>query len=458
VRILMPGYPSAMDHTVGKRKLATLAGLPTVGSVDLIAGRTPDSDLPILLVDSPALYGRAGLYQGADGRDWPDNAIRFGVLAHVAARVGVGTDISWRPHIVHMHDWHLSFAAALLAHARRQRPATVLTIHNIAFQGLFSSDILPAIGASPRWFTPDGIEFYGGVSYLKAGIRFADHVTTVSPSYAREILTPEFGCGLDGLLRTRASVLIGILNGIDQDRWDPRRNADPSERYDAADLSGKERSKAALQRRFGLESAPGKPLIAFISRLTEQKMADLLFDAVPAVAAQDAQLVVLGQGQRWIEDGLRALSQTHGGQIAVDIGYDDEKARAVLAGADLLLAPARFEPCGLIQMYAMRYGALPVVRRVGGLADTVTDIRARNFVGAAEGTGFVFERANAHALCETIARACHVYRAPLLWRRLQARAMGQDFGWRTSAARYVELYGSAVPAFRDVPRSRISSG
>lgn len=458
VRVLMPGYPSALDRIVGKRRFMRLARLPTVGAVDLIAGRTPDSDLPVLLVDCPSLYGRTGLYQDADGRDWPDNAIRFGVLAHVAARLGLGADASWQPHVVHMHDWHLGLTAALLAHTPGQRPATVMTIHNMAFQGLFPAEILPVIGASPRWFTPDGIEFYGKVSYLKAGIRFGDHVTTVSPSYAREILTPEFGCGLDGLLRSRASRLLGLLNGIDQDRWDPRGGADEATRYDAADLSGKLRSKIALQQRLGLEPDAETPLIAFVSRLTEQKMADLLLEAVPAVMAQDAQLIILGQGQRSIEDGLRGLPDSYKGRIAVHIGYSDDQARSVLAGADLLLAPARFEPCGLIQMYAMRYGTLPIVRRVGGLADTVTDTRGSAF-DADVGTGFVFERPTARDLCEAIARACRLYRAPLLWRRLQTRAMAQDFSWRRSAARYAELYRSVAPAFRSEGRSlRIRSG
>ena len=446
VRVLMPGYPQALDRTVGKRRLMTVARLPTVGAVDLIAGRTPDSNLPVLLVDCPALYARSGLYQDASGQDWPDNAIRFGVLSHVAARLGLGADSSWQPHVVHMHDWHLGFAAALLAHAPGQRPATVFTIHNMAFQGLFSPDILPAIGASSRWFTPDGIEFYGNVSFLKAGMRFADRVTTVSPSYAREILTPEFGCGLDGLLRSRASGLVGILNGIDQDRWNPSSASDADMRYDTADLSGKARSKTALQKRFGLTSAPQGPLIAFVSRLTEQKMADLLLEVAPTAIAQDAQLVIVGQGQRSIEDGLRALPDRYKGHIAVHVGYHDDLARSVLAGADLLLSPARFEPCGLIQMYAMRYGTLPIVRRVGGLADTVIDTPTGNLRDADEGTGFVFERPTAQDLSDTIVRACRLYRAPQPWHRLRARAMAQDFSWRRSAEQYVELYRSVSRA------------
>jgi starch synthase len=442
VRLVMPGYREALDRARSKRPPVPLGDILGLGEVGLIAALTPDTGLPLWLVDCPALYCReGGPYLDAEGRDWPDNAMRFAVFSHAVARIALGAaGIDWTPHVVHVNDWHLGLVPALLAARSAPRPASVLTLHNLAFQGVFPPEIFPHLGLPDGWFTADDIEFYGQVSFVKAGIRFADRLTTVSPRYACEILTPEFGCGLDGLLRTRANDLVGILNGIDDRRWTPEDPDQVPYPYNAHDLSGKRRCKAALRCELGLGADGDTPLIAYVSRLTEQKMADLLPVIGPAIAKEGAQLAVCGEGDRGIEEALAGLGARYPRSVAVRIGYREKLARRLLAGADILAAPARFEPCGLIQMYAMRFGTLPVVREVGGLADTVVGCR----VAERGPTGFVFRKPTARDFAGAIERACRLYRDPAQWKAMQARAMQQDFGWRRSAERYAALYAGLI--------------
>jgi starch synthase len=448
VRLLLPGYPRAYTRIEKPRIVAKLDPMLGIADATLVSGMFPDTGLPVWLIDSPTLFRReGGLYQDDEGRDWPDNALRFAFLSHVAARLAMGrTRIAWKPDVVHANDWHTGLLPLLLAQEKAPRPSSVFTTHNMAFQGNFPRETLPAIEVPEAFFASGAIEFYGQVSFLKAGLNFADRVTTVSPTYAREILTPAFGCGMDGVLKARADSFTGILNGIDDALWDPAGDPNLPQTYRAIDISGKRVCKTTLQHELGLPVNPDIPLIGFVSRLTQQKMADVILDALPWIAEQEAQVALVGEGDPVLEAAFREVQARHGEHVAVTIGYDEPLAHRLQAGCDLLLAPARFEPCGLTQLYALRYGTLPVVRRTGGLADTVVDATA-DTVAERTATGFVFEDAGIKGLTSAIDRALALYREPLTWRRLQLHAMAQDFSWNASAAKYADLYHavSGVP-------------
>jgi starch synthase len=446
IQLVMPGYTEALDRAEAKQTAIPITGIPGVQDAAVIPARVPGSGLPIWLLDCPSLYRRdGGVYLDRDGRDWPDNAVRFATFAHAVTRLALGLAAeNARIDVVHANDWHLGLVPALLAAEGGIRPPSVLTIHNLAFQGVFPAEVFPRLGLPPHWFTPDTLEFYGKVSMLKAGIRFADRLTTVSPSYAQEILTPEFGCGLDGFLRARADHLVGILNGIDYGLWAPDDSTVVPFPYDSKNLTGKRRCKAALQTELGLAPNSDAPVIAAISRLTEQKMADVLPEVMPPLAAQGAQFVVCGEGDAAIEQSLKTLEARYPQSVAVRIGYEEPLARRILSGADILAAPSRFEPCGLTQMYAMRYGTVPIVRNVGGLSDTVVGHEPGTV--SAKTTGFMFDEPTAGSLTEAIERACRHFRKPIAWRAMQVRAMKQDFRWARSAQRYLDLYRELVPA------------
>lgn len=436
VRILMPGYPGAIGQLVKPRIEAHLGPQMGVCNAALISGQLPGSDVPVWLAHAPSLYSRAGgLYQNGEGQDWPDNAQRFAFLARVAAEVATRRLTSWQPDVVHANDWHAGLVPLFLSQKPGPRPATVFTIHNLAFQGNFPGDVLPTIGVPEHVLAEDGIEFYGQVSYLKAGIRYSDKVTTVSPTYAREILLPGHGCGFDGLLRKRGRDFCGILNGIDMDAWNPATDAHLSHRFSIRDISGKRLCKADLKSELGLDCDSSAPVIGFVSRLAHQKMADIICDSVPAMVAAGAQFALVGEGDPAFEAAFKALEYRYPGKVAAHIGYRDALAHRLQAGSDILLAPARFEPCGLTQLYALRYGTVPIVRRTGGLADTVVDMETDR--GA---TGFVFENPDIAGLLGAVERALAVYKEPLAWRRLQLKGMAEDFGWDASATRYGALY------------------
>lgn len=445
VRLMIPAYPQALDVALNKRVVAEFHDLIGEGGCRLIAGTMPDSGLPVLLFDAPALFGRAGgLYQDGDGRDWLDNHRRFAVFSHAAARVAAGHIAGWQPDVVHANDWHTGLLPALLHQQGPQRPRSVFTIHNLAFQGNFPLQVFPELGLPPEVGTPEGIEFYGQLSFMKSGIRYADRLTTVSPTYASEILTPEHGCGLEGLLRSRAADLTGILNGVDYDIWCPSKDAELPQQYTADELAGKKACKAALQQELGLPQAPDAPLMIFVNRLTHQKMADVVLEGLPAALASGAQVVVHGNGERRFEGGFRDMAAQYPQQMAARIGYTESLAHRLNAAADISLTPSRFEPCGLTTMYAMRYGAMPLTRPVGGLADTVQDAGHHRMDGA-EGTGFMFEQANAGELATCMRRAMDWYRSEDAWRPLQHRAMKRDFGWERSAQRYLAVYDELTP-------------
>ena len=462
VRLLLPGYPRAYTRIERPRIVAKLDPMLGIADATLVSGKLPDTDLPVWLIDSPTLFRRnGGLYQDEDGRDWPDNALRFAFLAHVGAKLAMGqTRIAWKPDIVHANDWHAGLLPLLLAHQKRPRPSTVFTTHNMAFQGNFPADVLPFIGIPEDCFSTAGVEFYKQVSFLKAGLSYGDRVTTVSPTYAKEILTPALGCGMDGVLRARGDNFSGILNGIDDRLWDPATDPYLPQVYRASDISGKRVCKTALQHEFGLPIRPDTPLIGFVSRLTQQKMADVILAAVPWIAEQEAQMALVGEGDPALEAAFTQAQARHGDNLAANIGYDEPLAHRLQAGCDILLAPARFEPCGLTQLYALRYGTLPVVRRTGGLADTVVDTTAET-IGDRTATGFVFEDAGMPGLVSAVGRALALYREPLTWRRLQLHAMAQDFSWDASAAQYAALYNEVsgvprMPVAEETPVEKVS--
>lgn len=446
VRLLMPAYPAALEAAVAMRTehdLGEVLGEPA----RLLRARMPDSDLPVWLVDSPGLFRRGGdPYQDEQGRDWPDNAWRFGVFAHVAARLALGrTPVEWQPDIVHCHDWHTGLVPLLLRHGGQARPRSLFTVHNAAFHGSCALDTADALQLPLEVKGMGGAEFHGQLSFLKAGVRYADRLTTVSPTYARELQTTEFGMGLDGLFRARANDLAGIMNGIDDEAWNPAFDPELAQRYSPEDRGGKDACKSDLQQRLGLRIDPRAPLTIFASRVTQQKMADTLLHSLPAMMARHPrmQFALLGRGDRELEQGFTALAAAFPGRASVRIGYAEACARRLHAGADLLLHGARFEPCGLVQQYALRYGTLPVVRRVGGLADSVIDAREHD---PRRPNGFVFDEACPTHFEAAVERSVDTYeQRPDQWRALQDTAMSADWSWNRAADAYLEVYKAAVP-------------
>lgn len=446
VRLCLPGFPAFLD-AFSISDAVRLATPFATERVRIAHTYLPGSRVGAYLVDHPAFYDRpGGPYGGPDGRDWPDNYRRFGLLGWVAAALGQGADPNWRPDIVHAHDWHAGLAPAYLkAQSAPAAPASVMTVHNLAYPGYFPAGVFPELSLPGAVFGIDGVEFYGGVSFLKAGLAYADRLTTVSPTYAEEIKTAEFGAGLDGFLRQRAGVLSGILNGVDPLVWDPSTDPALPAPYGIDDADkGKAAAKAALRKRLYLTESDG-PVFGVVSRLTPQKGLDLLLGAVPDLAGGGGQLALLGSGDPDLETGFVAAARAHHGNVGVEIGYDEALARLIIAGSDVMVVPSRFEPCGLTQLYALRYGTLPLVRRTGGLADTVADATAGRLRDRTA-TGFAFDAASPGALVAALARACALYADRRCWRQMIRTAMTQDFSWAQSARQYVALYRELVPA------------
>jgi starch synthase len=428
------------------RAIADFGAAFGAGRVTVERSAMPDSEVPAYVLDAPQLYDRPGSpYGGPDGTDWPDNHRRFGLLGWAAARFADGAaDGGWRPDIVHAHDWHAGLAPAYLAARGGYRAASVFTVHNLAYQGLFPADRFAELALPPGFFAMDGVEFHGQLSFMKAGLFYADRLTTVSPTYATEIQQPEQGCGLEGMLASRRGALSGILNGVDYRIWDPVVDPLLTAPYGPADLAGKAVDKAALQQAVGLAPRPDALLFGVVSRLTAQKGLDLVLGALAEIVGAGGQLVLLGTGDAQLEEAFVAFAASHPTEVAVKIGYDEAFAHRIFGGADIILVPSRFEPCGLTQLYGLRYGTLPLVRRVGGLADTVVDADDAA-LAAGTATGFAFRDATAAALLEAAGRAFALHRRPAVWTRLQRQAMSRDFGWPAAAARYLELYRQLRP-------------
>jgi len=443
VRSLVPGYPALLRQLEKPgvvHRYADLFGGPA-RLVDAQAGK-----LRLFVLDAPHLYDRPGNpYTNSEGKDWPDNAQRFAALARAGADIGLGALPGFAPDVVHAHDWQAGLTAAYLHYAGKPRPATLATVHNLAFQGQFDRSLLATLGLPPASFALDGVEYYGTIGYLKAALQLSDRITTVSPTYAHEIMQAEAGMGLDGLLRKRRAVVSGILNGIDTQVWNPARDEHLAARYDARVLRLRARDKAALQQRMDLDIDANLPLFGVISRLSWQKGLDLLIDALPTLLAH-GQLAVLGSGDAALEEKYTRAAESNHGRVGCVLGYDEELAHQIQAGADVLLVPSRFEPCGLTQLCALRYGAVPLVARVGGLNDTVIDANEMA-LDAGVATGFQFAPIDTPALEGAIVRAASAFRDKQAWSRLQLNGMRADVSWEQPARRYAQLY-------RDMPAAR----
>ena len=456
IRLLLPGYRDLLRQLEQVRILGWLEvrGAEGLVSVRILETRHPDFAFPLWVADCPALFDREGNpYVTSSGQDWPDNAERFAVFARVAAQLGVDAlEQNWQPEVVHANDWQTGLVAAFL-YELPERPKTIFTIHNLAYGGYFSHSDFVRLQLPSHWWSSEGVEFHGGFSMLKAGIVYADAVTTVSPTYAAEICTPEFGYGLDGLLRSRQHKLHGILNGIDTGLWNPSTDPHLPAHYSSGRINpGKRRNKQALLARFLPvvdDASLGAPLLGLVGRLVEQKGIDWVLAALPALLKEtDMRFVMLGSGQGVYEQKLKRLAKQHPARVVVTIGYDEPLAHQIEAGADMFLMPSRFEPCGLNQMYSLRYGTLPVVYKTGGLADTVVDAdgEANLTPDSSNANGFVFDRPDVAAFVEAIRRALARYRQPSQWRKLQQNGMRQSFDWSESAARYLTLYATRVEA------------
>ena len=441
--VVTPRYQSISPSKHGLARRITPLSVP-IGDgrepVTLYEGTLPGGVVRVTFIDHP-VFDRPGLYGDANG-DYPDNAWRFALMCRAALEYAAQRDV-W-PDVIHAHDWQAALALLYARrgfHPGRPVPRTVLTIHNLAFQGLAPKSVIDQLGLGWDLFQPDGIEFYDQVSLLKAGIVFADRVTTVSPRYAREIQHPSHGAGLDGFLRARAGKVMGILNGIDTLAWNPETDAAIAAHYDAIDRTGKARCKVALQRELGLTVRAQVPVIGWISRMTEQKGIDLVTKSAEDLSRLDAQLVFLGQGEPRYQAAVQELARRFPGKVAYRAGHDEGLSHRIQAGSDLMLVPSHFEPCGLNQLYAFRYGTIPVVRATGGLDDTVVDYDEKTKTG----TGFKFIDYTPAAMIACLRRAVATYRHNAQWNELVGRVMGLDFGWPASARRYIELYDELVP-------------
>ncbi|MEI6985141.1 MAG: glycogen synthase GlgA, partial [Rhodospirillaceae bacterium] len=397
-------------------------------------------------IEAPELYERSGNpYLAPTGADWTDNALRFGALGWVAAEfAGPAPSRQWRPDILHGHDWQAGLMPAYVALIGGKRPGTMLTIHNIAYQGQFSPLYMGKLHLPPHCFHVDGVEYYGDIGFLKAGLYYSDRLTTVSPTYAREIQSSEYGCGMEGLLTSRTDNLYGILNGVDYGTWNPSNDSYLAYPYDRDRLEAKAANKAALQQELGLEVSADAPLFAMVSRLNWHKGADLLLKSLPSLFARNGQLVILGAGDMDLEDAFRRVAASNPRAAGVHIGYDEALSHRIQGGADIFMVPSRAEPCGLTQLYAMRYGTLPLVRRTGGLEDTVIDATPAALADGCA-TGFAFDEPTAAALVWAIRRAIDLFRQPERWKSIQRHAMARDFSWTASAQSYSELYRELRP-------------
>lgn len=439
ITTLIPGYPRVLARLPEAQEIHVFGDL-FGGPARLL--RAEFGGLDIIVIDAPHLYARPGTpYADVDGEDWPDNPIRFAALSAVGAAIGLGEIASFRPDIVHAHDWQAGLTPAYLYYraSGRPRPPVIMTVHNLAFQGQYAPELRERLGLPPEAMGVDGIEYYGGIGFMKAGLQFADRITTVSPKYAEEIATLQGGMGLGGLVRDRIGDVQGILNGIDENVWDPSTDNLIAAKFDRLHIKPRRINKLSLQRRVGLPEDADVLLFGLISRLTWQKGIDMVLDALPLILGTGAQVAIIGQGERSMERAVRDAVTAYPGRVGCVIGYDEELGHLMQAGADALLLPSRFEPCGLTQLYALRYGCIPVVARVGGLSDTVIDV---NEMARAEGigTGIQFHPPTVEMLESAALRVASLWRKPALWRRIQRNGMRTDVSWRRSARLYAELY------------------
>lgn len=439
VRILIPGYSSVLEKakSLGIKEVAKIEidGY----SIVLKQTRLPGTKVVVWLVDSSEFFQREGNpYCGPDGNDWADNHLRFHVFAKVAELIALNrVNLDWQPTIVHCNDWQTGLIPALLS-LHPDHPATVFTIHNLAYRGLFSYQVFADLNLPAGFWHHERLEFYGQISFIKGGLAFADYITTVSPSYAQEIQRPEFGCGLDGLMRYRADSLAGILNGIDTDEWNPGTDPHLDCNYNRRTLVNKVKNKLALQEEFGLAVDANIPLMGFVGRLVDQKGIDLILEQMDQLLNLKCQLIILGSGFANYETALKNIAELYPEKVAVTLGYNESLAHRIEASSDIFLMPSIFEPCGLNQLYSLRYGTLPIVHSVGGLRDTVFENTQEG--DPAEANGFVFTEPTAQNLFAAIQRAISLFQQKDQWKKLQLNAMSKDFSWDVSAKQYLAIY------------------
>jgi starch synthase len=446
-------------HNTALRRIIPQLSVPTptaphraaVWQTDL-PGQAAERPVRVYCIDNPHYFGRPGLYTNG-GADYADNAARFIFFCY--ATLALLQHLRWTPFVVHCHDWQTALLPALLRFLPAVTPglrtaATIYTIHNLAYQGLFPADIFPQTGLPDSLLHPEGVEFFGQVNFMKAGLLYADHLTTVSPTYAEEISTPQNGVGLDGVLRMRRQVFSGILNGVDYDIWNPAHDPTLAAPYSINNLAGKAVCKQTLLRTYGLPGDVYTPLFGMVARLVDQKGLDIITAALPALMQLPLRLVILGAGESRYETLLMAQAQRYPAQLGVRLGFDDTLAHQIEAGSDCFLMPSRYEPCGLNQLYSLRYGTIPLVHAVGGLRDTVQPFHP----DTGEGTGFVFYEPSAPALLEVLQAALAVYGDRQAWKRLMQNAMARDFSWQQSACRYLEIYQRVVALKQGIARQQ----
>ncbi len=438
-RVLVPGYPQVLEQLDQNKVVATFNSLPGSPGARLFSENMPNGT-PLLVLDCPSLYQReGGPYQDSKGRDWPDNALRFGLLSRAAALLGSDeSPLDWHPDVVHCNDWQTGLTPAWMRFSNATA-ASVFTIHNLAFQGIFPPETVSDLHLPSSCFGVDGVEYYGKLSFLKAGLSYADHITTVSPNYAKEIQQEVFGFGMQGMLSKRSGDLTGILNGIDTDEWDPATDRYLAKKFSAKNMAGKAANKQALQRRLGLTIDPEMPLLGVVSRLTHQKGLDLLLKMAPRLIKLPVQLALLGSGEANMQQSARALARLHPGKIGAQIGFSEELSHLIEAGADMFVMPSRFEPCGLNQFYSQRYGTLPIVHAIGGLADSVVDCSAETLVDGTA-SGFSFHDMTTKNLYAAIQRAVESYHDRKQWKKLRNNCMRKELGWQHSAEAYKAVY------------------
>ncbi len=437
VRIIMPNY-QAIKTTEEVRYLSTV--YVNNYAVNILETRLPGTGVIVWLVDSPEFFNHPGNpYVDEHGKPWANSAERFALFCRVTVEVAMNRSwLDWKPDIVHCNDWQSGLVPALLS-LEYSRPAIVFTIHNMAYQGIFPKSTYLSLNLPGQLWNPGGIEFHDMLSFLKGGLIYSDRITTVSPTYAKEIQTAEFGYGLEGLLSYRKDFLSGIINGIDTDHWNPETDANISQTFNQSTLNKKLLNKTALQERLSLPVDNNIPVFGLISRLVEQKGIDLILECLPEMLTHSMQFVLLGSGNKGFEQRLHNFAESHPDKISITVGYDETLAHLIEAGVDIFLMPSRFEPCGLNQIYSQRYGTVPIVRKTGGLADTVTDTVPETLKNNTA-TGFVFNEASAGALMETVKRSLILYSQSKTWKQLQINGMQKDYSWSKSAKQYMTLY------------------
>ncbi len=440
IKILIPGYSAVLAKLKSPQ---TFANIEVLGqNCTLIAGKMPDSSLDVIAIQNTALYERTGgPYSDGNGMDWPDNALRFAVLSRLASLLCSKNSPlkNWQPDLIQCNDWQTGLAPAYMKLVDKSTTKSILSIHNLAFQGCFDTSWISKLALPVAQYQIDGFEYYGQLSFLKAGIFYADKLCTVSPTYAQEIQTEKFGFGMQGLLKARSGDLTGILNGIDTQEWNPATDMHLIKNYSNSRIAGKKAVKHALQQHLGLQIDAAAPLLGIVSRLTYQKGLDLMPEIMPKLIQQGCQFAILGSGDKALEASFNTLAEHYPAQVSMNTGYHEHLSHNIMAGCDMFVMPSRFEPCGLNQLYGLAYGTPPIVSLTGGLADSVRDINELSLKNNTA-TGFVVKNVNSASLLVTIERAINVWKDKKIWHQIQKNGMQRNISWDSSAINYLALY------------------